>query len=132
MIRRWLIRSLALTLLTLCVVAGVGSYWRSVVVSYHAGLDCIVEIMSIESRRFGLSWSNWPPIQRWEVGFWETGAWPRGPVRFMGFHVNERGITIPLWFPTLLSALLLWRVWRKTRPKFNGRGFPVEAAGKEA
>ena len=28
MIRRWLIRSLPLTLLTFCIVAWVGSYWR--------------------------------------------------------------------------------------------------------
>jgi hypothetical protein len=33
---------------------------------------------------------------------------------------------------TLLSALLLWLVWRKTRPACNGRGFPVDVAGKEA
>jgi hypothetical protein len=39
-------------------------------------------------------------------------------------------IMIPLWFPPLLSALLLWLVWRKTRPKSSGKGFPVEVGEK--
>ena len=39
---------------------------------------------------------------------------------------------VPLYFPTLLSALLLWLVWRKTRPKYNGKGFPVEVGDKQA
>jgi hypothetical protein len=28
------------------------------------------------------------------------------------------------------SATLLWLVWRKTRPKYNGKGFPIEPTSK--
>jgi hypothetical protein len=34
----------------------------------------------------------------------------------------------PLWFPTLLSALALWFVWRKTHSPYCKKGFPVEPA----
>jgi hypothetical protein len=56
---------------------------------------------------------------------------------FIGFAYDpkkealETMVLIPLWFPTLLFALLLWLVWRKTRGKGPGRGFPVEV-GKKA
>jgi hypothetical protein len=39
-------------------------------------------------------------------------------------------IVFPLWLPTLLLTLLNWFVWRKTRAKYNGRGFPVEVGKK--
>jgi hypothetical protein len=37
---------------------------------------------------------------------------------------------IPLWLPTILSAGFLGLVWRKTRPKFSGKGFPVQVGAK--
>ena len=40
-------------------------------------------------------------------------------------------VILPLWFPTLLSALLLYLVWRKTRAKPIGGAFPVEPAKAE-
>jgi len=51
-------------------------------------------------------------------------------VHFLGFVYYHPSIaewchTIPFWFPTLLSAILVWLAWRKTRPV--RRGFPVEA-----
>jgi len=39
---------------------------------------------------------------------------------------SEFEFGIPLWFPTTLSAGLLWLVWRKTRQAAKGRAFPVE------
>lgn len=55
---------------------------------------------------------------------------------FMGFFIGSGptppagtkvAMLIPLWFPTLLSALLLWFAWRKTRPKNDPkRCFTVE------
>ena len=37
-----------------------------------------------------------------------------------------RFVAVPFWLLTPLSAILLWLVWRKTRPKVKGRAFPVE------
>jgi hypothetical protein len=55
------------------------------------------------------------------LGFY-CGRWPRFSDSF--------GIAFPLWLPTLLSALLLWLVWRKTRPKLAGNAFPIEPTAK--
>ena len=38
-------------------------------------------------------------------------------------------VWIPFWFLMLLSGLLLVLVWRVTRPRQLGQGFPVELAG---
>jgi hypothetical protein len=51
------------------------------------------------------------------LGFYK-GHWP-------GFDTSVL-IAYPLWLPTVLLAGLNWFVWRKTRAKYNGRGFPVE------
>ena len=48
----------------------------------------------------------------------------------LGFSTNNsdaaKHLAIPFWFPTSLSAAVLWFAWRKTRPKVKGRAFPVE------
>jgi hypothetical protein len=41
-------------------------------------------------------------------------------------------IVFPLWLPTLVLLGLNWFVWRKTRPTYNGKGFPVEVDVKGA
>jgi hypothetical protein len=48
------------------------------------------------------------------------------PVGFLGTSVY---VFVPLWFPAMLSVGLLWVVWRKTRGKYDGKGFPVEVGG---
>jgi hypothetical protein len=138
MIRRWLIRSVALTLLTLCVVAWVGSDWRRVRIDYRRTLWQTVEVMSGKIGYFQTT------STRSFVG-WRLTIGPAGPMEWdgwnsvaaypgLGFHVapNKKGwaILAPLWLPSLLCAVLLWLVWRKTRPKYNGKGFPVEPTPK--
>jgi hypothetical protein len=148
MVRHWIIRSLALALLTLCVVAWVhscyffvrltrtagGQFWC---LGWACGTVGIAVTHGPGYRSGGWEWNNErvnPAIREGIendysdssivfagfAGTWKTGA------------INEERLLVPLWFPTLLSALLLWLVWRKTRPAYNGRGFPVEVAGKEA
>ncbi len=131
MLRRWLIRSLVLTLLTLCVVAWVGSYWRSALV-VHTG----VKEKYSASLGGGLLWleqHDTPPISNQG---WYLGSLPRRVPWDWKLNLFENargpdyvGIFVPLWFPTILSAGCLWLVWRKTRPKYSGKGFPVEVAG---
>ena len=54
------------------------------------------------------------------LGFY-GGAVPRLPDSLL--------IVFPLWLPTLLLLALNWLVWRMTRRRGEGRGFPVEPAG---
>lgn len=152
MMRRWLIRGLALTLLTLCALAWVGSYFQRAYIQY-AGQNCYYLDVESGTIRFSLSddgfgagrwdWnylSPWKYLSPYRQQF--QGAYQRAKYHFAGFAFSRYHITplflsgwfmdVPLYFPTLLSTLLLWLVWRKTRPKYNGRGFPVEAAGKGA
>jgi hypothetical protein len=146
MIRRWLIRGLALTLLTLCVVAWVGSYFQQHWFGRYAWdrySICVLAYGSIIWDKYDLKhvenpmeirpwrpWSDWLPP---ELDFTPWGHrapknWTLG-FAYMPWDIRgEWNATVPLWFPTLLSALLLWFVWRKTRPAYNGRGFPVEVA----
>ncbi len=151
MMRRWLIRALALALLTLCVGAWVGSYWRLFEVDYSSGKVSRNLIILCGRIRFARQLSareGWTCDSEW---VWRSDTlkeddsmrqeYPLTQYHWAGLALwtgmvgppDGKGclVHIPLWFPTLLSALLLWLVWRKTRPKYNGRGFPVEAAGKE-
>jgi hypothetical protein len=144
MVRRWLIRGLALTLLTLCVVAWVGSYFQRGAVHLHGGDH--IRMLGLECGAIGYVDDDM------EIGIPYAWQWFHGPnnfqqfrqvyqhtfYHFIGFAYDPKKldlttiVIIPLWFPTVLSALLLWLVWRKTRPAYNGRGFPVEVAAKEA
>lgn len=51
---------------------------------------------------------------------------------FLGFGVVQRlgapvwVFVIPLWFPTVLLALLSWVAWYKTVERKPAQGFPVE------
>jgi hypothetical protein len=145
MFRRWLIRSLALTLLTLCVVVWVGSYrwyfvWKRDYIrgGGYCGRDSIeINFGQLEISRIleGMA----PLGTKW--GIYQHG--PYGPMafdyshstyHFAGFAFTPTDglqiIMVPFYFPTLLSAALLWLVWRKTKPNYNGKGFPVEPTAK--
>ena len=153
MIRRWLIRGLALTLLTLCVGAWVGSYWRAVTIERRnsSGVQAaIIEwgavgIVSIDGK-IDPQWHwNVNPARKSlsHVSYWRW-YWSMGNGNtlflFLGFHYNRHhgfgqggrlendvSITMPLWFLALHSALLLWLVWGRATAKPVGGAFPVEA-----
>lgn len=144
MARRWIIRSLALTLLTLCVVAWAGSYWRDWKISsydksgkwYSTQVlrDGCITFTRSPNQTFDL-WSTSEPVGTptpTEGLFGDPPATPAAR-RLLGFVFEPPPflyVSIPLWFPTLLIAVLLWLVWRTTRPKAPGRAFPVEPATK--
>ena len=144
---RWIIRSFFVGLLLLFVGGWVGSYkysppgYRSISPQWQ--WNCF-------GGRIALCWDkrNFRPrdpaeVYRGELPFID----PKG-YELLGFDLRYSDwgkglrsfyLAIPLWFPTLLSAALLWLVWRKTRPKVKGRAFPVELGksggeegGKEA
>ena len=147
MVRRWFIRGLALTLLALCVVAWVGSYWQHVWTTYVVRLhDPTFQVLC---GSFVCGMSN-DPVFASGVWVWShrpakredfLRAYQKTTHHFAGFVVDWPHLepadhqfhpfwllVIPLWAPTLLSALLLWFLWRKTKPKDVGRAFPVEIA----
>jgi len=142
MIRRWLIRALSLTLLIFCAATWLASYWR------------ILETTCRSPNRYsgmGID-SGFLYVTSYEAGFLPGYTWIwkyesatslsrilavyRGfSYRFLGFAYfpfpkPSHGITlwIPLYFPTLLATLLLWLVWRKTRPTYTGNAFPIQPA----
>ena len=142
--KRWLIRSIFIQLLAVCVAAWVGSYWQMVGVEFTQ--DQRSQLLAVEG---GLI----------VIGDGEQSLWIGGRVllhhhpsdneslkksylatdyHVAGFAYNSasithhlrRAATIPLYFPTLFSTLLLWFVWRKTKAKPIGRAFPMEPAKK--
>ncbi len=145
--RRWIIRSLALALLTLCVTAWMGSYWLDVEAEWYIDLDvfrahleCGRMVIEHDTRAedyvmprctahigvHGKPFRFHYGYMRWQfLGF----GYDPSRIRFSKGDDNWSAAA-PLWFPTLLSALLLWLIWRKTRPKYNGKGFPVEPAAQ--
>ena len=149
MFQRWLIRGMALTLLTLCVAAWAASCLTTVWVEYdsprwgwslslESGTLRANDVRSLDGKMLQLGAHGWfagwheanqlmadPPPFLYRLGGF--GYWSRSLAPY-----GHRSVGAPLWFPTLLSALLLWLAWRKTRPMYNGRGFPVVPAPKEA
>jgi hypothetical protein len=151
MLRRWIIRGLGIALLTLCVTAWVWSYWWFVEVDYSSGKVSRDFIVMCGRMRLARQLSG---REGWS---WDYGRWTSGPMSadqfmsdeypFMHYHLGGFALStglmgppdgkgwkvhIPLFFPTLLSAPLLWLVWRKTRPKYSGKGFPVEVEDRQS
>jgi len=138
---RWLIRSFAIALLTLCLNVLAWSYFYQFCTWYGPSHD---KHYSVGTYMGGVGF-----------GVVTHGSLPKGwsfsydrpahslsditDIRFLGFVYFDwaldptrsglatgRGFCIPFWFLSLLSAGLLWFVWRRTRTKTAGRGFPVE------
>jgi hypothetical protein len=141
MVRRWVIRGICAALLALCMAAWVGSYWRAVRVVRFDNMDMFYgvevnwgRIHGFRMLSTGPSLPRWvvsqvPPKQGWAAA--DAGANFHG----LGFAFRNNPMSgfvmIPLWFPALVSAGLLWLVWRRTRPKYDGRGFPVETGNRD-
>ena len=154
MIRRWIIRGVALTLLTFVVALWLTSYFAelslfrringlsSELFASHGSFYCFHESRAhsqgnpLFQSTFPddplhlsiLSQSN-PGIRRPNYGP-TTFGFRYGNVPALVGIMDATIVIMPLWFPTLLSALVLWFVWRKTRAKPIGGAFPVEVTAK--
>jgi len=137
---RWLIRGSAIALLTLCLSLWGWSYFHSFLFycgsllgkSYEVetymggaffGYDSFATPSSarrFEYHRNAYPWSGYP-VDKWFLGFTYYEPPYMSYTPGMCFRIG-----IPFWFPSLLSAGLLWFVWWQTRPKSAWRGFPVE------
>jgi hypothetical protein len=133
--RRWFIRSLVAIPFLVCVVAWAVSEWHWCGPGYHNGRRSSWDL-----------WLNRGAISLWkfrdnEIEHWE---WLWSPAvrlpdfrndsiyELCGFAIgkNTGGYTsfvmvVPLWFPTLASAIVLLWTWRKTGTKAAGGAFPM-------
>jgi hypothetical protein len=135
MIRRWLIRMPFLLALALVV-----SVWMA---SYFGGLQLtcwfrgrLGSVGAVQGATFMIHATHQGAPAQYRFRF-QDGAtaeeWGIVPAFWCGrLSWGAWSVNFPLWLPTLLLGGLNWLVWRKTRPKHNGKGFPVEPAGKEA
>ena len=141
MVLRWLIRGSTIALLTLCLSLWVGSYFRCVLVQSTPSFGktyLVNTYMGGAAFCFVNHNSNNMAVWHFEYGpeVWPSSDKPTDGRQFLGFTyfycsiissstMTYKGFCIPFWFPSLLSAALLWFVWRQTR-LIEWRGFPVE------
>ena len=142
MIRRWIIRGLALTLLMLCVAAWVGSYFKAAetrlfgnILTFQSGSVTLI---------YYVHWANFDSADTWDCSFEPLDAvlpvynfYSECRYHFLWIAYSPlngdmglRFFIAPMRFHSVLSALLLWFVWRKTKPKVLAAcgAFPVEPA----
>jgi len=135
---RWIVRGFAIALLTLCLSLWVWSYLRYFYASYSPSAN---KSYSVDTYMGGVRFSSHDATWPWSPPGWEfghiRGAYPfsqTGLRQLMGFGYPGFVVStstfwefsVPFWFPSLLSAGLLWFVWWRTRAAREGRGFPVE------
>jgi hypothetical protein len=136
MVGRWIVRGLTVTLLAMCVAAWVGSYWWSAGVEYKPGL-CYgvfatggrIEVVRREPFFEDPGWhlSGFRTNPR-HIPDLERDATRRWLVANVGGGETYWWVTVPMWAPAAVLALGAWVVWRKTRAKSGGQGFPVVPA----
>ncbi len=123
MIRRWLIRSFFIALCVICAGAWLGSRWRTVGLAQILRPGVRELPAAIVKDTFWIEWlDSWSG--HWYVYF--DNAMNPPQEGFLGFDVFKYGFMAPLWFPALLSAFLLWIIWRLTRRRKVSAAFPIE------
>jgi len=129
--KRWIIRSFFIGLLLLFVGGWILSYKWSWDLSHQGynfwSVGCVWGTCEInwwghvQFRPSGFKLDNLSPA---------TDYLPYYRHHLLGFHLTTEldaiFLAIPFYFPTTICAALLWLAWRKTRPKPEGRAFPVE------
>ena len=147
MVRRWIIRGLFMLPVLLCVGGWVWSgFYQAGIWYWHAekGLAVCTESGIVEVD-VG-TWNGKLTGRHYYVDRYPNARlYPLDSHhRFLGFGCYQLdtdvgidkspspllwGVSIPYWFLVFISAVLLWLVWRKTRPKPDPRtAFPVELA----
>jgi len=134
---RWPLRTLTIALLTLCLSLWTGSYFHSFYIAYNPSLGKSYFAATYTGGVYFVSTNGIdtsPPGWRFEpnrkaLSF--NNAFIVFDKKILGFTYHKRQtriwqLGIPFWFPSLLSATLLWSTWRQTRPKPAAQGFPVE------
>jgi len=143
MVRRWLIRSVAILICAVCVGSFLAGTIFPVTATFLTGAERVFCVEWIGSRLVAFSnyrpgneqqwYLDWPTIDSHRFESWRA-AWDDNP-HFAGFggftfhdaYPGSYYIRLPLWFIALLSVLLLLWIFRRTRTKAPPAAFPVEA-----
>jgi hypothetical protein len=131
--RRWILRSSFIALLLLFASGWVVSTFTGYEIAQHATWLVIAEkgnlcfVATTADVHFDLSTCK---TDGTALSFYESlGGHQWAGFRcghYVDFHTDIGWLGCPFWFPTVFFTGLLWWSWRKTRPKSNGNGFPVE------
>jgi len=139
MIPRWTIRSLFIVLLVLSIGGWVWSYTlRLPILGYGSShldrLWVVVPQHGALKASWGMYCGAYPEglFLMWEPDFRFGDIGPH----FLGFGFVDgeayfNWLGIPFWFPTILFALALLFVWRKTGTRGPGGAFPVVMGKKD-
>jgi hypothetical protein len=144
-----MIRSLTLSLVLCCLTAWVASVWvTAILVHYVAvGGGATAQNGFLAIRTGQISFLREGPLlsANWQAGltgntftsWWVPGClneyYAASTVRFLGFYFRNGSslfVSIPLWFPTIVTGLLLWWAWRSTRGHAATGAFPVENSAR--
>jgi hypothetical protein len=136
MVRRWIIRVPFLLALAAVVGVWVGSYFGGLSIRVdYLGRMWVADAVQGQACFLSVPYEGLKPNVYLRFQRPKTASDWNIAVSFPGFRYSDYlGITrshdlvFPVWFPTLLLAALGGFVWRKTRYKGPGRGFPVEPA----
>ena len=132
--RRWLIRSIFMLPILLCIVGWCWSAGHGGWIGYYHGAEFVGCETFWGVVRLGTSGPG-PGCccgvdSAPEICF----LLPNDPQTFLGFGYffisPERHVYVPYWFLILAFSAILFFVWRKTRTKPQGGAFPVEVAAK--
>jgi hypothetical protein len=139
MIRRWLIRLPFLLALALVVGAWIRSYFGELDV-YQMTKGFYWDVGAVRGQGFlGVDLSSPYPVKPLTFSFSSgetredflnaptTWGFYGGPVPLWR---DAYVIIFPLWLPTLLLAVGNGFVWRKTKKRNTGQGFPIEPSTK--
>ena len=141
MVRRWLIRSLFLLPLVCVVALWVTSYFGGLALNKHFG-EGYRETGAVQGLGFldyvhNVSFKDTLIRATFARGR-TTKEWIRVPMIHSFYYgrlppwADSYEIIFPLWLPTLLLLVFNLLVWRKTRPKPQGRVFPIEPTNNSA
>jgi hypothetical protein len=135
--RRWIIRSISIGLLLLCVTGWGCSFLCWAGIQNRQDATTYEMTVSQGTGQLDLRWGyETSTPEGWSLDIGKIGdgfPTPAGS-RALGFHIayensptdiGDFEVDVPLWFPTGVSVILVWLAWRKTRPV--GHAFPVEA-----
>jgi len=137
--KRWLVRSVFILPLLLCLFGWGASGWRAAVMNYaRTGLhaECRIEwgIVDVYWERGDIAFLP-EGIECYTVPLTEVRFWSTRPGYHLGFALYWNSgfgeLAVPYWFLILLFGSVLFLVWRKTRLRKTYGAFPVEMAVKK-
>src|ERR1035437_4189762 len=120
--RRWIIRIIFILPILLCVVGWVWSGTHFSRIEYgvygHWWIACDLRygVVDVMVARSGVDGGGWYCVTR---PYPNARFWPVNSIFGFGYYGPSHKVVMPIWFLIFLFSLVLFFVWRKTRPKIN-------------